>query len=116
LLKSRQCVLAIPTADLARQVVACGNAHGDKVDKFAACGLTPLPAREVGAPLIAECYANLECRVVDTREVNRYNLFVLEVVQAWLDRTVKEPRTLHHRGRGAFMVAGETVKLPSRAK
>ncbi|HTY98214.1 MAG TPA: flavin reductase family protein [Rhodocyclaceae bacterium] len=116
LLKSRQCVLAIPTADLARQVVACGNSHGDKVDKFAACGLTRLPAKEVGAPLIAECYANLECRVFDTREVNRYNLFVLEVVQAWLDRTVKDPRTLHHRGRGAFMVAGETIKLPSRAK
>jgi flavin reductase (DIM6/NTAB) family NADH-FMN oxidoreductase RutF len=113
---TRECVLAIPTADLARQVVACGNSHGGKIDKFAAFGLTPLPASEVAAPLIAECYANLECRVVDTREVNRYNLFVLEVVKAWLDPSHKDPRTLHHRGRGAFMVAGETIKLPSRMK
>ena len=28
----------------------------------------------------------------------------------------KDPRTLHHRGRGSFMVAGETIKLPSRMK
>jgi hypothetical protein len=25
-------------------------------------------------------------------------------------------RTLHHRGRGSFMVAGETIKLKSRMK
>ena len=40
------------------------------------------------APLVAECFANLECRVADTRFVNRYNLFVLEVVQAWIDAGV----------------------------
>ncbi len=113
---TRECVLAIPTVDIAKQVVACGNSHGARIDKFAKFGLTPLPAAEVGAPLVAECYANLECRVADTREVNRYNLFVLEVVKAWIDPARKDPRTLHHRGRGYFMVAGETVKLASRMK
>ena len=29
---------------------------------------------------------------------------------------VKDPRTLHHRGRGAFMVAGETIRLRSKMK
>jgi flavin reductase (DIM6/NTAB) family NADH-FMN oxidoreductase RutF len=113
---TRECVLAIPTVEIARQVVACGNSHGAKIDKFAKVSLTPLPAAEVGAPLVAECYANLECRVADTREVNRYNLFVLEVVKAWIDPARKDPRTLHHRGRGHFMVAGETIKLASRMK
>jgi len=113
---TRQCVINIPTADLAQTVVDCGNVSGRLVDKFAAFGLTPLPASQVGAPLIDECYANLECRVVDTRLVNRYDLFVLEVVKAWIDPQRKEPRTLHHRGRGAFMVAGRTIKLPSRMK
>lgn len=114
--KTRECVLAIPTADLADKVVAVGNSTGRKTDKFHAFGLTPQPASLVAAPLIAECYANLECRVADTRMVNRYNFFVLEVVKAWIDPTVREPRTLHHRGRGQFMVAGETIKLPSRMK
>jgi flavin reductase (DIM6/NTAB) family NADH-FMN oxidoreductase RutF len=114
--KTRECVLAIPTADLAGKVVACGNSTGSKTDKFHAFGLTPQAATLVGAPLIAECYANLECRVADTRMVNRYGFFVLEVVRAWIDPTIRDPRTLHHRGRGAFMTAGETIKLPSRMK
>jgi flavin reductase (DIM6/NTAB) family NADH-FMN oxidoreductase RutF len=48
--------------------------------------------------------------------VDKYCFFILEVVQAWIDRSQKDPRTLHHRGRGAFMLAGETVKLPSTKK
>jgi flavin reductase (DIM6/NTAB) family NADH-FMN oxidoreductase RutF len=111
---TRECVINIPTVELAGTVVACGNCSGRDTDKFAAFGLTPVPAACVAAPLIAECWASLECRVVDTRMVNRYNFFVLEVVKAWIDPARKDPRTLHHRGGGAFMVAGETIKLPSR--
>ncbi len=116
LVATRECVLNIPTADLARKVVACGNSSGRDSDKFAACGLTPVPARLVGAPLIAECYASLECRVIDTQLVDTYNFFVLEVLKVWVDPAVKDPRTLHHRGHGAFMVAGETIRLRSKMK
>mgnify|MGYP001159245103 FL=1 len=111
-----ECVLNVPTADLAKKVVACGNSSGRDVDKFATCGLTPVPAALVGAPLIAECYASLECRVADRQLVDSYNFFVLEVVKAWIDPAIKDPRTLHHRGRGAFMVAGETIRLRSKMK
>ncbi len=114
--RTRECVINIPTLELAAQVVKCGNTSGEKVDKFEACGLTPAPASLVKAPLIAECHASLECRIADSRMVNKYNFFVLEVVKAWIDPKVKNPRTLHHRGMGAFMVAGETIRLPSRAK
>jgi flavin reductase (DIM6/NTAB) family NADH-FMN oxidoreductase RutF len=113
---TRQCVLNIPTAELAAQVVGCGNVCGRRIDKFTRFGLTPLPAATVDAPLIAECYANLECRIADTRLMNRYNFFVLEVGKAWIDPTCRAPRTLHHRGRGVFMVAGETITLPSKKK
>ena len=113
---TRQCVLKIPTVELASNVVGCGNTSGRQVDKFKAFGLTPVPASRVAPPLIAECYASLECRVVDTRLMNRYNFFVLEVLKAWIDPASKNPRTLHHKGRGAFMVAGETIALPSKMK
>jgi flavin reductase (DIM6/NTAB) family NADH-FMN oxidoreductase RutF len=113
---TRQCVLNIPTAGLAPEVVACGNACGRRMDKFEAFGLTALTAALVDAPLEADCYARLECRVADTRLVKRYNFFVLEVVKAWIDPACKAPRTLHHRGRGAFMVAGETIRLASGMK
>lgn len=114
LLKTRECVLAIPTVELAHEVVACGNSSGRDIDKFSAFGLTALPAKLVTPPLIAECYANLECKVVNTRLVKRYGFLVLEVVHAWIDRSRKDPRTLHHRGYGVFMVAGENIQLPSR--
>ena len=114
--RTRQCVINIPTAELAKQVVGCGNASGRDIDKFAEFGLTAVPGARVEAPLIAECYANLECVVADTRLVNRYNFFVLEVVQAWIDPSRKNPQTLHHRGNGVFMLGGEQIKLPSLAK
>lgn len=113
---TRECVINIPTVELAKQVVDIGNCSGRKVDKFARTGLTAVPASQVQAPLIAECYASLECRVADTRLVNTYNFFVLEVVKAWIDPSVKNPQTLHHRGKGEFMAAGDTIKLPSRMK
>ena len=116
-LKARkECVINIPTVKLAAAVVKCGNASGRRGDKFAASGLTAVPATQVAVPLIAECFANLECRVVDAALVDKYNFFVLEVVKAWVDPNVSAPRTLHHRGRGEFMVAGRTLRLRSRAK
>ena len=110
----RQCVLNVPTVELAAKVVGCSNSSGRRVDKFEAFGLTPAAAPLVGAPLSTQCCANLECRVFDTRLVKRYNFFVFDVLKAWMDPACKEPRTRHHRGRGLFMVAGETIKVPSK--
>lgn len=113
---SRECTLNIPTAELIDQVVEVGNCTGRDTDKFHDFGLTPKPAKLVSAPLVKECYAGMECRIADTRMVNRYGLFILEVVHAWVDTAVKQPRTLHHLGNGVFMVAGEVVRTASRMK
>jgi flavin reductase (DIM6/NTAB) family NADH-FMN oxidoreductase RutF len=113
---ANECVINIPTVDMAEKVVGCGNTSGANVDKFKKFCLTPKPAAQVGAPLIDECFANLECRVADTDMVAEYCLFILEVIKAWIDPAVKNPRTLHHLGRGSFMVAGETIKLKSKMK
>jgi flavin reductase (DIM6/NTAB) family NADH-FMN oxidoreductase RutF len=70
----------------------------------------------VKSPLIKECFANLECRVADVRLVNRYNLFILEVVKAWTDPTQKDPKTIHHHGYGRFVVDGKKIKLRSKMR
>ena len=111
---TRECVIALPSVELAPKVVKIGNSSGSKVDKFAAFGLTALPAAKVKAPLIDECFANLECKVVDTRLTNKYSLFILEVVKAWHDPKQKKPRTIHHQGNGRFVVDGETIRLASK--
>ena len=113
---SRECVINIPAVEIAEKVVGCGNTSGVTMDKFEKFGLTPRPAALVNAPLIEECFANLECRVADTEMVAKYCLFVLEVVKAWIDPAVKLPRTIHHLGRGNFTVDGERIKLKSKMK
>ncbi len=111
-----ECVVNIPTVGLIKKAVACGNAYGRTVNKFKAFDLTPVRASRVKAPMIKECYANLECKVIDQRMAARYNLFILEVVQAWIDPRKKNPLTIHHFGKGVFRVSGKTIKLPSKMK
>lgn len=112
----RQGVIAVPSVAMAAKVVAVGNTSGRDIDKFQAFGLTAIPGKIVAPPLIAECFANLECKVVDSRLVNKYNLFVLEVVQAWIDPSQPEPKTIHHQGYGRFVVDGETIVLKSKMR
>ncbi len=114
--KTKECVINIPTVELVKQVVGCGNISGRNIDKFKKFGLTQSAASQVSAPLIDECFANFECKVVDIGMMDKYNIFILEVVKAWIDRSKKHPRTIHHFGRGNFMVSGKTIKLPSKMK
>ena len=113
---TKECVIAVPALALAPKVVEVGNCSGRDVEKFARFGLTAAPAERVAPPLVAECFANLECKVSDTRLVNKYNLFVLEVLKAWIDPAQKNPKTIHHHGYGRFAVDGAMVKLKSRMR
>ena len=112
--RSRECVLNLPTVDMLDTVVDIGNCSGADVDKFTAFGLTAVPARKVGAPLIGECHASFECRLHDGRWIGRHGLFVFEVVAAHVAPRPKHPRTVHYLGDGAFMVAGDIVSRRAR--
>lgn len=112
--RSRECVINLPTTELLDVAVRIGNCHGPEVDKFEAFGLTAVPAQNVRAPLIAECYANFECRLFDGSRVRRQNLFVWEVVKAHVASSPKRPETFHYRGDGEFMISGRTVRRRSR--
>jgi len=114
--KTKECVINIPTADLIKEVVGVGNCSGSKIDKFTKFHLTPTPATYVKAPLIDECYANLECKVVDMKMATKYNIFILEIIKAWKTTSKKEPQTFHHRGNGVFALEGNIIKIPSQKK
>jgi flavin reductase (DIM6/NTAB) family NADH-FMN oxidoreductase RutF len=111
---SGECVIAIPARKLAPKLVQVGNSSGREIDKFASFGLTPVPAERVAPPLVAECFANLECVVIDRRMVKTYNLFIVEVLKAWIDPLQKNPKSVHHRGHGTFVVDGKTIRLKSK--
>ena len=69
--------------------------------------LTPLKGKNVKAPLIKECLANIECKVVDI--VKKHNIVVLEGVAAYFDDSRKVKRTVHAVGDGTFIVDGRKL-------
>jgi flavin reductase (DIM6/NTAB) family NADH-FMN oxidoreductase RutF len=107
--KSRECVINVPSVELLNEVVGIGNCSGDKVDKFDRFHLTAVQGTEVAAPLIRECFVNLECRIADGRLINAYNFFILEVLKAHVATALNKIRTLHYRGKGIFITSGELV-------
>ncbi len=109
--KSKECVISIPTVDLLDKVVGVGTCSGADTDKFEKFGLTPVKGKYVRSPLIKECLANIECRVIDM--VEKHNIVVLEGVGAYIDNSRKETRTVHAIGDGTFVVDGR--KLNRRA-
>src|SRR5450830_427875 len=105
--KNRECVIAIPTVDMLDKVVGIGTCSGADTDKFARFKLTPVQGKVVKPPLIQECLANIECKVIDI--VEKHNIVVLEAVAAYLDPTRKEKRTVHAVGDGTFIVDGRKI-------
>lgn len=105
--KTRECVIAIPTIDMLDKVVGIGTCSGTDTDKFTEFGLTPVKGKQVQAPLIKECLANLECQVVEI--LRKYNIVVLEPVAAYYNSSKKEKRTLHAVGDGTFIVDGRKL-------
>ncbi len=105
--RSRECVIAVPGVDLIDRVVGVGTCSGADTDKFEKFGLTPVEGRHVRAPLIGECLANIECRVVDI--VRKHHIVVLEGVAAYIDGSRKETRRIHAVGDGTFIVDGRKI-------
>ena len=114
LLATKECVIGIPTVDIAEKVVDIGNCSGEDTDKFEKFDLTPLPAANVSVPLLGDCLANIECRVSDDSLVEDHSLFILEGVKAWIDPVRKERRTIHSNGDGTFSVDGSLLDLKQR--
>jgi len=105
--KTRECVVSIPTVDLIDTVVGVGTCSGDATDKFEHFSLTAARGRHVRAPLIRECLANIECKVVDI--VRKHDIVVLEGLAAYRDDKRREQRMLHAVGDGTFIVDGRKI-------
>ena len=93
--------------DLLDTVIGIGTCSGSDTDKFAKFKLTRVQGKIVKSPLIEECLANIECRVIDI--VKKHNIVVLEAVAACIDPAHKEKRVVHAVGDGTFIVDGRKI-------
>ncbi|UCF60162.1 MAG: flavin reductase family protein [Anaerolineaceae bacterium] len=108
-------VINVAPYDIARQVLFCGRRSGREMDKFAETGLTPMEAQHVRPPVIEECVAHLECRVVQDIEAGDHQIVVGEVLAAYANHGILEEnglyrldqvQTLFHLGRNWFTSTG----------
>ena len=83
--KTKEFVVNFAPYTLADKVDFCGTHSGRNLNKLEETNLTPISAQKVKVPLIKECYAHLECKLVKTITLGDHDLFVGEVVNILVD-------------------------------
>ena len=73
-------VINLASADMARSVDFAGIYTGKKMNKFDACGFTPIPSEKVSAPTVAQCPLALECKVFDVIPMGSHDVFMADIV------------------------------------
>jgi flavin reductase (DIM6/NTAB) family NADH-FMN oxidoreductase RutF len=107
--ESKEFVINVPPMEILQKVAGCGSVSGRSVDKFSRFGLTPKRAKVVKAPAIEECFAHLECRLVDQVKTGDHTLFIGEVVAAYASEEAFDGNLISVKGiRGVYQVGGQT--------
>lgn len=78
-------VINLASSDIVDKVDMCGVKSGKNVDKFKLCSLTKETASSVSCPLIKECPVNIECKVVEVKELGSHDMFLAEIVAVNVD-------------------------------
>jgi len=117
--KTGEFVVNVPTLEIARETLFCGRVSGRRHDKFREAPLTALPARKVKAPLIKECIAHLECKLVQRITTGDHTIFIGEVLTAWVNEGVFDNKfnpskasLLYHLGGDDFATLSKEVITP----
>lgn len=113
-LETGECTIAVPTVEMATKVIEIGNTDSNKIDKFETFNLTPLQGEKVKSPLIKECLANFECKLEDKTLGKKYGLYIVKVVEAWIDPKHQECKMVHYNGNGTLTVDGETLNMKDK--
>ncbi len=88
IVERRAFTVSIPTEGQAAQADYVGTVSGRDVDKFAACGWTPVRSELVDAPYVGEAPLVVECRLLHTLEIGLHTQFVGEIVDVKADPAV----------------------------
>ena len=84
--ESEEFVINLTTEQFAKVTDYCGVKSGRDVDKWKECGLHQEKAQELAyAPLIVECPVNIECKVVEVKELGSHHMFIAEVKAVHID-------------------------------
>lgn len=85
LIETGEFVVNLTTEELVKACDFCGVRSGRDVDKFEHLGLTPLAMEHVKAPGISESPVNIECEVVEVKELGSHSMFIANVLGVTVD-------------------------------
>jgi flavin reductase (DIM6/NTAB) family NADH-FMN oxidoreductase RutF len=88
ILASKAFTVNIPSENFAREAAYFGSVSGKDVDKFMACGLTPVKSDSVNAPYVKEFPLVIECRLKQTVELGLHTMFIGEIVDVKADESI----------------------------
>lgn len=86
-------VINLTTSRLARATDWCGVRSGRDYNKFREMGLTPIPATQVAAPVVAESPVSIECRVRQIVPLGSHDMFIADVVNVLVDEEYIDPES-----------------------
>ena len=81
-------VINVPNADILEKVDKAGCVSGRDVNKWEEIGFTPLPSSLAGAPLIAECPINIECKTRQYLSLGAHDMFIGKILAVHADREI----------------------------
>lgn len=117
--ETKEFVINVPTIETARETLFCGRVSGRKHDKFKEAPLTALPAKKVQAPLIKECAAHLECKLVQKITTGDHTIFIGRVLAATVNEGVFDGKfkisrvnPIYHLGGDDFATLSDEVVTP----
>ena len=117
ILDTKEFAINVPDISLLKKVVYCGGRSGKNENKFETAGLTQMKSKKIAAPKIAECFANIECRVARHEPCGDVVMFSAEVLycevrEDTFDDYLKTgiAKTIHHLGGSWFVSPGERFK------
>ncbi len=110
-------VVNIPSADILRELWITGEKFPSGVSEIEKAGLTEIPSTKVTAPRIAECIAQMECKVFWIKDAGDHHLIVGEVLKAHVNENilkeglldVKKVKPILHLG-GKNFVVGDNLR------
>jgi flavin reductase (DIM6/NTAB) family NADH-FMN oxidoreductase RutF len=88
---SMEFVVNIPDENMIEVCNFCGTKSGRDIDKFKELHLTKDRSMKVNAPIIKECFINIECRVKQKIHLGTHDMFIGEVAGVNADEEVVYP-------------------------
>ncbi|KYC45670.1 MAG: Flavin reductase like domain protein [Candidatus Methanofastidiosum methylothiophilum] len=112
---SKEFTVNIPSIELLDKVLQCGSESGRNINKFKQFKLKEVKGKKVSCPSIKECFAFLECKVVDSILCGDHYVFIGEIVNCEIEKEyysdcldIEKVKFINHLG-GSYFTYPEKI-------